>query len=618
MNIIPANLWGFFFMLHLPIMKIHKLARQEAQKIAAGEVVERPANIIKELVENSLDAGATNLTITVKQAGKEYISISDNGSGMSKEDAQICFERHTTSKIKTIDQLQDVTTFGFRGEALASVCSVSRVVLTTKEPEQLEGIRLFIQNGKIEKGIVIGCASGTTIEISDLFYNVPARKKFLKTNATEWNHILILFRAFALNHLNVHFTLVHDKATVYNCPPVQTVTQRAEQIFDSPLKDHVISLNDIQKNDITISGAVTTQQYARYDRGGMFFFVNNRWVKNYQLANALTKGYLNVLSSGRYPAAVISLTVNPKTVDVNVHPKKEEIQFLNPRNVEAVLTAAVKTTLENYLSEQLKQPVCLQNNNAEPFYSQPAPFPPNYPLDNPFPLEQEQRPERTVEEPDQEQYKKDLEQPIETPQPEAQKNAVSKDYALLGQYKKTYLLLERQEGLFIIDQHAAHERILYEKFNQRFEDVAIVPLLFPHTITIAKQDIALLEPHLDLFESYGIQLGIIGPEKIVVKATPVFFKNQPVEDVIHAAIGWIKELEQIGAQDFHKKITEKLRAQMACKAAVKAGDVLTQETMEQLLTDLEGTTNRFTCPHGRPTSWLLPLNDLERKFKRRL
>ncbi len=592
-------------------MKIQKLARQEAQKIAAGEVVERPANIVKELVENSLDAGATTITISVKQGGKTHIAITDNGCGMEPEDAQICFERHTTSKIKTIDQLQDITTFGFRGEALASICSVAKVTITTKTADALEGLQLKIENGIIESVKTVASQTGTSITIDDLFYNVPARKKFLKTTATEWNRVATLFKAFALDNCHVHFKLIHDDTVVYNCPPTKTVPERIIQLFDAPLTNHVMGLSEFQENDISISGAVTTQQYARYDRNGIFFFVNNRWVKNYQLTNALTKGYLNVLPSGRYPAAVVCLNINPKTIDVNVHPKKEEIQFLNPRVVESAITAAVKTTLENHLSEQLKRTVSLA---PELQYNAPIPPPPFNPLaELPF------MPEEKIQEPEKkEQQAPEQKEESPEPIPVVEQKTLEQKGTIIGHYNQTYILLEKKDGLLFIDQHAAHERILYEKFKERFNEVAIVNLLFPITVQISTENMQLIEPHLEIFNQHGIKIEQLGPNQLAIKATPVFFKNQPINDLIEQVIGWVKELQQVNKEDFYKTITEKLRAQMACKAAIKAGYSMTTETMEQLLADLETCDNRFTCPHGRPTSFLLPLNDLERKFKRKL
>jgi DNA mismatch repair protein MutL len=606
---------------------IQKLSQKEAQKIAAGEVVERPSNVLKELIENSLDAGATTINISVKQGGKERITITDNGSGMSLADAKICFKRHTTSKIKTVEQLDVIKTFGFRGEALASICSVSKITITTKKKRSSrsaeddgvkEGIKLHLEAGTLTKETIIGCPSGTTFDIYDLFYNVPARKKFLKATATEWNHIVTLFKASVLSHPNVHFILEHNNKAVYNCPSAENTKERVLQVFEPPLTKSIISLTSFESDGVAFSGAITTQHYARYDRGGIFFFVNNRWVHNFKLTNALVKGYSNVLPTGRYPAAVICISIDQKTIDINIHPKKEEIKFMNQRYVESALTAAIKATLENHLSKQLKKHVTLAQKiptfDNNPFQNIPTTGPSQFKYIESAPMQIDSMPLPP--------------NPIAIPKPPLTKDPIKNNmvpveqinipeqYALIGQFKKTYLLLEHKEGLFVIDQHAAHERILYEKFEKRFKDVAVVPLLFPLMITISEEDMSLLAPHLFLFKDHGIEIEPFGHTQLAVKATPVFLKNQPFEDVIQQTVGWIKEFQGVDSKDFFKKITERIRAQMACKAAVRAGDFLSNETMEQLLSDLESTENRFSCPHGRPTSWLLETKEIEKKFKR--
>ncbi len=614
-------------------MIIKKLAPHEAQKIAAGEVIERPANTLKELVENSLDAGATQITIAVRQGGKTFMSITDNGCGMAPEDARICFERHTTSKISSVDELESINTFGFRGEALASICSVAKVSISTKQKDAPSGIKLSVKDGGIEKEEIIGCQTGTTILVDELFYNVPARKKFLKATTTEWNHILSLFKAFALNNLHVHFMLLHDDSTSYNCPPVICVTERIQQLFEGPLADNAIALKKYNKNGVTITGALTTQEYARYDRGALFFFVNNRWVKNYQLVSAVTKGYLNVLPSGKYPAAIISLVIDPHTIDINVHPKKEEVQFLHPRAIEAAITTAVRETLEAHLSAQLKQNVSLRQEVEPVFFDShsafaaPFAFAKNVPdffaetsikPQNPFPFPQPTIPASQVWQEMQNSALPSAQEPAQQEFIESEEQLVTTtaQYLLIGQYKKTYLLLEHPQGLFVVDQHAAHERILYERFSERFDNVATVQLLFPHVVTLSLEDIELLTPYLELFISHGIEIEQMGAQQLTIRAIPVFLKEQSFDTLLQETVSWIKELDAVNPQEFRKKLTEKLRAQMACKAAIKAGDTLSQETIDQLLSDLEKTPNRFTCPHGRPTSWLLTVNEIEKKFKR--
>lgn len=600
-------------------MKIHVLNPQEAQKIAAGEVVERPANIIKELLENSLDAGATHITLSLKNGGKTFIQIIDNGSGMEPDDALICFHRHTTSKINSVNQLQSITTFGFRGEALASICSIAKVTLTTKTADLLEGTQLLIKDNKAQTNRIVACQTGTTISIDDIFYNVPARKKFLKSTQTEWNHCLTLFKASALERPDVHFILKHDDALIYNWPPVSCLKDRVNQLFDTPLANAIIPLIKYSDETMSVSGAITTQQYARYDRGGFFFFVNHRWVKNYQLMQAVTKGYLNVLPTGRYPAGVINITVDPTTVDINVHPKKEEVQFLHPKIVEAGITQAIKATLEQYLSQQLKRPVTFTPPNKEfkPSFEQPMFASSESILTQPSIVYTAHETHKALLPPFAEPFHDNAEQ--FAPATEKNEQQTVEQFAhCIGHYHNTYLLLEHKEGLLFVDQHAAHERILYEKFGQNFQNLAKINLLFPFTLTYNQETMELLANHFDLFKEHGIELEQTGKNQLNITAVPVFLNNQPINQLIEETIGLIKELQGINSVEFHKIITEKLRAQMACKAAIKAGDALNKETIDQLLYDLEKTNNRFTCPHGRPTTWLLPLTDIERKFKRKL
>jgi DNA mismatch repair protein MutL len=584
-------------------MIIHKLSAHEAQKIAAGEVVERPANIVKELVENSLDAGATRINIVLEQGGKKSISITDNGTGMLPEDAHICFERHTTSKLSTFDELETISTFGFRGEALASMCGVAQVTVTTKQKAASAGTKLTIDQGALVKEEIVGCQTGTTLAVDNLFDSIPARKKFLKTTTTEWNHNAALFKAFCFSNLQVHFSLSHDGSVVYNCPPVNTIQERIEQLFDTQVSNHVTPLSPSSKKEVTLSGAVTGPHYARYDRGGFFFFVNGRWVKNYKLATAVTKGYLNVLQPGRFPIAVININVDPKTVDINIHPKKEEVQFLHPRIVETTLTTAVKTTLEHYLSGHLKKTIKLAtptHTTFPPAFESPSPSSFTQLSSLPFPAAKPTT-QQTV--------------PVESL---VQKEVESYPYTLIGQFKKTYLLLEHPDGLFVIDQHAAHERVLYEQFCTRFKNQETIQLLFPPVITLSHDDFITIQPHLQLFIDHGITLEEFGENQLTVKSTPVYAKHIDMTELIQEIIGTIKTSDTTDKEAFFKKITERMRAQMACKAAVKAGDELSVEKIEQLLKDLQKTTNRFSCPHGRPTSWLLDTLSIEKKFKRKL
>jgi DNA mismatch repair protein MutL len=647
----PESCKLFIFVLKRKIImsKIHQLSPHEAQKIAAGEVVERPANIVKELIENSLDSGATRINLHIEQAGKSLIRVVDNGCGMDSVDAKLCFNRHATSKIKTVDELETVETFGFRGEALASIASVSKVTLLTKEEHSTEGSCIVIEANNITKESSIGCAVGTDISIADLFSTIPARKKFLKTDQTEWRAIQLLFNAFCFDYPTVHFSLFCDNRLVQTCPSVQTVAERALQLFDMNISQNLIPLQENSNGNYTVSGIISNHEHYRYDRSSIYLFVNKRWVKNISLTSAFIKGYANVIPEGRNPVGIIYVTVPSTEVDINIHPRKEEVKFLHPRRIEQLLQEATKKSLEHHLSAQLKTPVSFAAQNQKtyadsPTSSQPFSFsfnqPQSFGSQTPFAHPQKNNTFKPfdfdafftqptnnsqVTTPFTPQQNTESQISLNTLNPSSQKDNVlqedclfKKQYSIIGQYNKTYILIEKEEGLFLVDQHAAHERILYERFAQRFDNPETIELLFPQTVNFSSSDIEILIPHLTLLHKYGVRVEQSGPNSVTIQSAPVHFKNQSLEEVIKEMISWVAEEKAAESQDLQKRINNKLQAQMACKAAVKAGDILTHEQMKQLLSDLAVTENRFACPHGRPTGWLLSLNEIEKKFKRKL
>lgn len=629
--------------------RIQQLSQHEAQKIAAGEVVERPSNIVKELVENSIDAGATRISIYCEDGGKELIRVVDNGCGMDATDARVCFDRHATSKITHVDQLSTLTSFGFRGEALASIASVSHITLITKEAALIEGTCVTLSAHTITDVTAIGCNSGTDISVKDLFFNVPARKKFLKTTATEWRAIQLLFNAFCFDYPHIHFSLFTENKQVYNCPAVQSVMDRAVQIWEKPTHNHIIPLIADNETPYGITGAISNHQHYRFDRSSIYFFVNNRWIKNQALSSALIKGYANVLPDGRYPIAAIHITVPTEEVDINIHPRKEEVKFLHPRIIEQALQKLVKKTLEQSISDHIKHKAPETNShrtnqlfdmpNAEPFVQSSSPHFKPFNFDAFF-TNTQSADTTPLSSPSREHAQSSLSFNDDTPSvsiahynptPELSstidiKNSIlnqipvveqAENYRLIGQYKKTYLLIEKEDGLFLVDQHAAHERILYELFSQKFESIPTINLIFPDIITLSEDDIIVLIPHLDILKKNGIIIEQFGSNQLIIQALPVHLKEQSLADIIKEMIGWIVESRAIELDALKQVVNNKLQAQMACKAAVKAGDTLTTETMQQLLTDLNKTANRFACPHGRPTGWLLSLHEIEKKFRRK-
>lgn len=635
------------------MQKIKKLNAYEAKKIAAGEVVERSANIVKELVENSIDSGATIISIWVNEAGKKLIRVVDNGCGMSKDDAIICFERHATSKISRIEDLDTLTTFGFRGEALSSISSISKISLITRSEDNSDhGVLIDLEDGQIINEQNVSCPKGTDISVKDLFYNVPARLKFLKQNDTEWRQIVNLFCALTLSYKEIHFKLFHDDKLVYNCPPTGDLKNKLVQLWDHNLAQNMIELS-ASENVAQVYGLISNHNFFRYNRSQIFFFVNGRWIKNNVLSKSLLKGYLNVLPQDRFPAAFIFLTINPLEIDVNIHPRKEEIQFLQSRKIEQLIQSNTKKTLESHLSNQMNN---VDNNLFDiNNKSQSNQIKENYKLasQTTFDLEQvpflnpvdsfgadtqlndtvdfsdynavgfEKKVNYEFNQNNSNTYDSLMGQKLHAQNEMSQYNIEvqaqldKKDYELIGQFNKTYILLEKTDGIFVIDQHAAHERVLYELFAKRFYDVATTRLIFPQTITLTQENVNLLLPYLELLHNNGIDAKQISKEQLVIESTPVYLKDISLEDLIKQFACWIEEYQVLDKQILFRAVNEKLRAQMACKAAVKAGDKLTHEQIHKLIEDLNKSENRFACPHGRPTSWLLSLHEIEKKFKRK-
>lgn len=609
--------------------KIQQLPAHEAQKIAAGQVVERPANVIKELIENAIDADATHISITIKDGGKQLMRIMDNGCGMDEADAQACFKQHATSKITSVDQLPSLTTFGFRGEALASIAAVSMVTLRTKTSDSSQGTEVIAQDGTIAAKPT-ACPQGTDISVQNLFYNVPARAKFLKKRETENRHIIQTIKAICLAYPHLHIELTVDDTKLLNCPAQEDLVSRYAQLWDKSTSEHMIPISASNSaKGIVITGAISNHQWFRYDRSGIFFLVNNRWVGNYALGRALLNGYSNVLPHGRYPMAAINIMINPALIDVNSHPRKEEIIFANPRIVEQLIKETVIKTLEKQVSKQIKKEVSFyqpqSNENSFAFtpaaytaldemppaldFSQTKSLPPALPESSSTSQTMAQSTHQTV---DQQQFIQEISKPA-IPILETQRQP----YRILGQLLKTYILLEKEDGLYMVDQHAAHERILYELFGNRFEKLPTINLMFPQLITLDAKDLELLERYVSLLSDHGITIEPFGKDQVVIQSTPVHLKDAPVKEIIDQLIAWAKEHSAIDQKELEKLMHNKLRAQMACKAAVKAGDELSIEQMNELIEDLDKTANRFSCPHGRPTGWLISQNDIEKKFKRR-
>lgn len=595
--------------------KIKILPQHEALKIAAGEVVERPANIIKELVENSLDASATKIIIHVHQAGKDNITITDNGIGMSKQDIALATTNHATSKITSVDDLETIHTFGFRGEALCSIAAVSNVTIASKTNDTDTGYQFEWEFGTLKNQSIKAMETGTTISVAHLFENIPARKKFLKKNETEWRAIVSLFQAFNLMHPNIHFQLYQDEQLYLNCPAVHDLTTRVGQLWKNNLHSHMQQISSENNNYCNVAGVCSEINYYRYDRNQIFVFVNNRWIKNIDLTKAIMRAYLGTLPPQKFPAAALFITLPQHDIDINIHPKKEEIKFLHPKKVESAITRAIKTTLEKNHPLQQPQPITSFQNIKQ--YKPQQITPPQQttsftPLKKETftaaPTSQKIQPQIPQPRPNNTQPHITQQKVVETKETEL--------FNIIGQYKSTYILYEKDNNLVLIDQHAAHERIIYENLKKNFKNVATIQLMFPHIIKLQPTEIETVKAHLQLLQDHGIFADIFSDNELMITATPVHLKNQKFDDIILQIISWLQKDNKVENQQVSKELHEKIHAKMACSTAIKAGDTLSIEQMQNLLQKLKNCQNNYSCPHGRPTHSVFHIDQIEKQFKR--
>ncbi|MFH1643700.1 MAG: DNA mismatch repair endonuclease MutL [bacterium] len=623
--------------------KIKILSPQEAQKIAAGEVVERPANIVKETIENSIDAEANQISLYIQDSGKKLIRIVDNGSGMTQADAKLCFTPHATSKITKLDDLINISSFGFRGEALASISAVSKVTLQTNSEDENKNLGTLIEyeDGKFKKIESVAMQHGTNLQIKDLFYNTPVRKKFLKQDETEFNLIQNIFSAFCLSNLKIHFKLFKDDKLILNAPPVETVKDRASQIWghnfaenliklDAPLPSTTLRTSGAAKNfNFNISGFISNHNFNRYGRQQMFFFVNNRYVKSAELNKALVKGYLNVLPPAKFPACFIFISLDNELVDINVHPKKEEVRFTKPKTIENKLQLLVQQTLQNNLNRSLKAQQTFKPSETsnitktlETKTYETSKTENNFSNFNPrsteIPLPFEKQIKNT---PDIISTLLNTE-PVQTinkiPEQNKQiKETTQAQNKIIGQLFQTYILIEGKDEFIIIDQHAAHERILYEGFLKNFEKKDGTRLIFPEIINLKENHLKYVLQTKDFLSNQGIEIEQFGQNQIAIKSSPPKIQNHDLKEYILDICDFIDENETLDSEIFRKKLNEHMHSHLACKMAIKAGNILSQEEMQKLTNDLQKTKNRLICVHGRPTTWIISKYQVERNFKRK-
>jgi DNA mismatch repair protein MutL len=575
--------------------RIRLLAEVVANRIAAGEVVERPASVVKELVENSLDAGAKKVEVSVERGGRSLIRVTDDGHGMGPEDALLALERHATSKIRDASDLLGIRTFGFRGEALPSIASVSRFTLKTKEADSLEGTEVVIDGGKIIRAGQTGCPNGTSIEVKQLFAHVPGRRKFLRTEETEWGHIEQGIRLTALARPDVSWVLRRDGAVFWQDSARSGLEERLTAVFGKEWKSSVLPL-EVEDGGMRLKGYIGRPGVSRATRAEQILFVNGRPIQSMSLNAALLEGYHNALMRGRFPVAVLFLEMDPAGVDVNVHPAKREVRFRQDGDVRRFVSGAVAEVLRGGAVGPLPMPMGISTgvggvSTTHSTSNQPSPLI-SATLATPVLVE------------------KSLGLEVETTP------GIPAGWRYLGVVDHLYLVVEKDGGVVLIDQHAAHERILFEQLLKQVarEEVSGQRLLYPVTVEFPPVQAQFLKNRMEDLGKVGLGISPMGGNSFLIDALPPRIKTLAVEDFIR---GVVADLETGGAgtrQD--RKLSEEVIAKTVCRHAIKANDRLTEQEGVRLLADLLACELPYTCPHGRPTMILLSKAELERKFGR--
>lgn len=612
-----------------------------ANHIAAGEVIERPASVVKELIENALDAAASQIDIEIGVGGKEYIRIIDNGSGMSPDDARIAFERHATSKITSTADLASIATLGFRGEALPSIASVAKVRLITRPADAIVGTRVDIHGGEILHIGESGAAPGTFIEVNDLFYKTPARLKFLKSPATETGYINSVITDEALAHADVGFHLKNNGHEQLHLPPQSTLLQRLAGLFGRELIRELIEVRE-RAGDLELRGFIGLPTCHRATRNYQKFFINQRPVKDKTISHAIVQTYETLIVKRRHAVAFLFLALPSELVDVNVHPTKMEIRFVNSQAIHHFVTSALRKTLHSAVSASISA----SSETRQQRESQPQPSPPStsMPLQAEFPIDQqlvsqlqpellttqdirwplpESQPIAPTDQRSQEPMRRSA-SPVEAPsfpiehiqiQPLPSGRGRFAAMKPIGQFRDTYILVQDGSELCIIDQHAAHERIYYEKLKRQFSQAAIdiQHLLFPVALELSHTEQAALEEHLPQLNEYGLDIEHFGGTTYLLKAVPALLAKADHKKLLYDIIDRLTESDKMTDV---AQIFDAVLILMACHGAIRAHQPLQTSQILALLQQMDAAEYPYTCPHGRPTLIKLSERDLEKSFGR--
>ena len=621
----------------VPMSRIKLLPETVASQVAAGEVVERPASVVKELVENSIDASARSIEVGIQRGGMSRIRVVDDGCGMDRDDALLSLERHATSKIASAADLAAISTLGFRGEALPSIASVSRFRLTTREPGAVAGTEILVNGGRIETVRDGGEAPGTQVEVRSLFYNVPARRKFLRSETTETRNIEHQFFLQALAHPAIGFSLVRDEKVALQLPATTSLSDRIRDLYGAEFLSDLLEISEREHRGVRVRGWIGRAGVSRQTRAQQFVFVNGRAIDSGILATALREGYHTALMRGQFPVTFLFVDLDPQDVDVNVHPAKREVRFRDPARIREAIVEAVRRTLESgridwqrkfsapssiiggttAVSSQTSSSVppsaaiapetATHGAPQEAFVDRPTRKPSEQPTLPPLPLADggdSLNRLRAIE----------VNRPYLTPDPSPKED---QQFQIIGVLNRLYVLMENSDGLVLVDQHAAHERILFEELRRRMEEQGVPSqrMLLPQIFSLPPRDAEWVERNVTTLQKMGIGIESFGGNSFRVDTLPAFLEIADAADFLRRVID---ELTATSRSSSPLRLGEDMIAKTVCRHAVKANDPLRYLEIEKLIRDLLACDLPYCCPHGRPTMIQISHAELEKKFGRKV
>jgi DNA mismatch repair protein MutL len=614
--------------------RIRLLPETVASQVAAGEVVERPASVVKELVENSLDAGACNIDVVIRRGGISLVRVIDDGCGMDRDDALLSLERHATSKIRSAADLQAVATLGFRGEALPSIASVSRFRLATREAGAIAGTEIIVNGGKIDVVRDAGEAPGTQIEVRSLFYNLPARRKFLRSENTESRNIEHQLHLQVIGHPEIGFSLMRDDRILFQLPPTASLGDRIRDLYGVELLQRLVEVNDVAYPKIGISGFIGQAGLSRHNRSQQLVFVNGRAIESSLITGAAREGYHTALMKGQYPVTFLFLELEPGAVDVNVHPAKREVRFRDPNGVREAVVRCIQQTLEHARADwqekfraPARPPTVAASAKAAPDLTLRSEVTAPEATHRELPhfgvvagvadrggvqgseiIGQASLPERRVD-------SAGVAPALQSQQRDTK--PAQQQFEIIGVLSKLYVLMENSNGLVLVDQHAAHERVLFEELRRRMErqGVPTQKLLLPQTFDLPPRDADWIEHNLSVLQKMGIGIESFGPDTFKIDSLPSFLD---VSDAAQFMRKVIDDLKTAGNSASPMRLGEEMIAKSVCRHAVKANDPLRYPEVEKLIRDLLECDLPYCCPHGRPTMIQISLGELEKKFGRKI